>query len=41
MVKSTDATNSAKVLWKWFAMHGLPHVIMSDNGPGFASSEFA
>ena len=40
MVKSTDATNSAKVLRKWFAMHGLPHVIVSDNGPGFASSEF-
>ena len=40
VVKSKDATYSAKVLRKWFAMNGLSHIIVSDNGPSFASSEF-
>ena len=40
VVKSTDAKSSAAVLRRWFSMHGLPKVIVSDNGPGFASDEF-
>ncbi len=40
VVRSTDAKSSAAVLRRWFAMHGLPKVVVSDNGPGFASEEF-
>ena len=40
VVRSTDAKSSATVLRRWFAMHGLPKVVVSDNGPGFASEEF-
>lgn len=40
VVRSTDAKSSATVLRRWFAMHGLPKVVVSDNGPGIASEEF-
>ena len=39
-VKSTDAKTTCAVLRKLFATHGLPRVIVSDNGSGFASEEF-
>ena len=39
-VKSTDAKSTCAVLRKLFATHGLPQVIVSDNGRGFASEEF-
>lgn len=38
-VKSTDAKTTCKVLRRLFATHGIPRVIVSDNGPGFASAE--
>ena len=38
-VRSTDARTTIRVLRKLFATHGVPKVIVSDNGPGFASAE--
>jgi transposase InsO family protein len=40
-VKSTDGHTTIRVLRKLFATHGVPRVIVSDNGPAFASSELA
>jgi hypothetical protein len=40
IVKSTDAGSTVSTLRKLFSTHGLPRVIVSDNGPGFASEEF-
>ena len=40
-VKSTDARTTIRVLRKLFATHGVPRVIVSDNGSGFASTELA
>ena len=39
-VRSTDAKTTCAILRKIFATHGLPKVVVSDNGPGFASAEF-
>ena len=39
-VKSMDAKTTCAVLRKMFATHGLPRVVVSDNGPGFQSEEF-
>jgi len=39
-VKSTDAKSTCTVLRKLFATHGLPRVVVSDNGRGFISEEF-
>jgi hypothetical protein len=39
-VSSMDARTTCKVLRKLFAVHGLPRVVVSDNGPGFASEDF-
>ena len=38
-VKSTDAKTTIRVLRKLFSTHGVPRIIVSDNGPGFASAE--
>ena len=38
---STDAKSTIAVLQKLFSTHGLPKVIVSDNGSGFASAEFS
>ena len=39
VTKSTDAQSTVKILRKLFSVHGLPRVLVSDNGPGFASEE--
>ena len=36
-IKSTDAKSTCTVLRKLFATHGLPRVVVSDNGQGFIS----
>ena len=38
-VKSTDAQTTVRVLRKLFSTHGVPRIIVSDNGSGFASAE--
>ncbi|XP_064488360.1 uncharacterized protein K02A2.6-like [Ornithodoros turicata] len=40
IVHSTSESIAVRELWRLFAMHGLPHVVASDNRPGFASEEF-
>ena len=37
---STSATATTEKLWQGFATHGLPNMVISDNGIGFASEEF-
>ena len=37
---STTSTFTIKALQDIFARHGLPEIIVSDNGPQFKSSEF-
>jgi hypothetical protein len=39
-VRSTDSRNAVDVLRRLFATHGLPRVLVSDNGKGFVSDEF-
>ncbi len=39
--RTMTSTNTIERLRSCFATHGLPHVLVSDNGPCFASSEFA
>ena len=36
---STTATSVINVLKAWFARHGIPEVMVSDNGPQYASQE--
>jgi transposase InsO family protein len=38
---SVTAKQTVKMLYKMFAMHGLPFTITSDNGPQFVSKELA
>lgn len=40
ITKSTSATTVVRELRRMFATHGLPDVVVSDNGPAFASEEF-
>ena len=37
---STSATATIEILRRAFATHGLPEMVVSDNGTGFASEEF-
>ena len=37
---STSATANIEKLRQVFATHGLPYMVVSDNGTGFASEEF-
>ena len=39
--KSTTATDVITHLKSWFARHGIPDKVLSDNGPQFQASEFA
>lgn len=39
-LKSTTSIIAIEALKKWFATHGVPEVLESDNGPQFSSSEF-
>ena len=39
-VASTSAAETMKMLRKNFATHGLPEILVSDNGSGFVSEEF-
>ena len=39
-VSSSSAMETIRVLRRNFAIHGLPEVLVSDNGPGFISEEF-
>ena len=41
ILKSTTTSNVIRCLEKFFATHGLPECIRSDNGPQFRSQEFA
>ena len=41
IVRSTKAASVILRLDKIFSAHGLPHQIISDNGPSFNSTEFA
>lgn len=40
-MKSTTSTATIEKLREIFAMHGLPEVVVSDNGTNFTSAEFA
>ena len=40
IARSTDAKSTVAILRKLFSIHGIPRVIVSDNGPGFASEKF-
>jgi hypothetical protein len=39
-MKRTQASDTIKVLRGWFAQHGLPKLVVSDNGPQLVSAEF-
>ncbi|XP_056135399.1 uncharacterized protein K02A2.6-like, partial [Lampris incognitus] len=41
IMDSTTASKTITVLRGLFSRHGLPHILVSDNGPQFCSEEFA
>ncbi|XP_056138804.1 uncharacterized protein K02A2.6-like [Lampris incognitus] len=41
IMDSTTASKTITVLRGLFSRHGLPHILISDNGPQFCSEEFA
>ncbi|XP_056138833.1 uncharacterized protein K02A2.6-like [Lampris incognitus] len=41
IMDSTTASKTIMVLRGLFSRHGLPHILVSDNGPQFCSEEFA
>lgn len=41
IVPSTSTSTTVKALREWFATHGIPNVIVSDNATCFKSEEFA
>ena len=40
-MRNTSSSKTISVLRQLFSSHGLPHQLVSDNGPQFTSSEFA
>ena len=40
MIKSTTTELLIKHLQQIFAVHGIPHQVVSDNGPQFAAEKF-
>ena len=40
-MSSTTVANTVAVMRKWFATHGLPEQLISNNGPQFRSANFA
>jgi hypothetical protein len=41
VMKSTTSTAIIKCMKTTFATHGIPHEIVTDNGPQFTSAEFS
>ena len=40
-MKSTTALKTLEVLRDWFSSHGIPHRLVTNNGPQFVAQEFA
>lgn len=40
IMDSTTSSKTIQVLWGLFSRYGIPHVLVSDNGPQFCSEEF-
>ena len=40
VMKSTTAPQTLDVLRDWFSSHGIPHQLVTDNGPQFIAQEF-
>ena len=40
-IRSTNASASTEILKQVFSENGVPHTVMTDNGPPFSSKEFA
>ncbi len=41
VMKCTTALKTLEVLRDWFSSHGIPHRLVTDNGPQFVAQEFA
>lgn len=40
LMQSITSETVIKVLWRLFAIHGLPDTLVSDNGPQFMATQF-